>query len=64
MSSLTIAGLGMRTIIKIDGPNTTLQTILKDFCEKNKINPDQYGLINKKKEVDLSLRMYRSSSLY
>ncbi|KAF0980801.1 hypothetical protein FDP41_013284 [Naegleria fowleri] len=55
MSSVIIAGLGMRSIIKIEGPNTSLQTILKDFCEKNKISPENYGLMHNKKNLDLSL---------
>ena len=58
MSSIIIAGLGMRSVIKVEGPNVSLQTLLKDFCEKNKINPEQYGLLHKKKDLDLSLRMY------
>ncbi|KAL9651665.1 hypothetical protein ABK040_001610 [Willaertia magna] len=55
MSSLTIAGLSMRSILKIDGPNTTMQSILKNFCEQHKINPDYYGLKYKNKSVDLAL---------
>ncbi|KAG2393018.1 hypothetical protein C9374_009595 [Naegleria lovaniensis] len=55
MSSVIITGLNMRSVIKIDGPNTSLQTILKDFCEKNKISPENYGLMHNKKNLDLSL---------
>ena len=60
---LIVAGLGMRSIIKIESPNTTLQTLLKEFCEKNNISPERYGLTHNKKNLDLSLRKFKIQSI-
>jgi hypothetical protein len=56
MSKVTIAGLSLRSIIKVEGPNTTLREVLKNFCTKNSLTePDKYSLYDMKgKKVNLS----------
>jgi tether containing UBX domain for GLUT4 len=43
-------------------PSTTLAQVLAEFCNKNALNADDWTLVSKNKEVDLSLT-FRLSGL-
>jgi hypothetical protein len=54
--------LGPKSLTVKTTPNTTLASVLAEFCKKYDLNPNEWTLYSKNKELDLSLT-YRLSGL-